>query len=125
MLSHRINEQSPLLTRTARDMIKANGGFWPPELNTADGVRAALAFDQILVSLCGTSNADAKKVFAHKCYDYVDMNVGYRFVNMLYYGLDEETLNVDHELLNDLHEQVGGGGEQLEAHGEKQTEILL
>ena len=83
-IRHTLDDRSPLLRTAARDMIQANGGFWPMELNSANGVRSAMHFDQILVSLSGTSNADANAVYAQHVYEWVDLNVGYRFVNMLY-----------------------------------------
>jgi hypothetical protein len=113
MLRHTLNENSPLVRPHARHMIKRNGGFWPRELNSPEGVRAAVQFDQILVSLSGTSNADANSVYAQKVYHYDHLNVGYRFVNMLFRDETDGSLSVDLRLLNDVMEQAGGGGEPL------------
>jgi hypothetical protein len=110
---HKLDEYSPLLKTSTREAIKNHGGFWPPELNTADGVRSSIQFDQILVSFSGTSNADANSVYAQKVYEFVDMNVGYRFANLLYRDAHDGSLHVDARLINDVLEQGGGGGEDL------------
>ena len=95
-------------------MVKNNNGHWPAQLNNADSVRASVKFDQILVSITGTSNADANSVYAQKVYEYVDINVGYRFVNLLYRDPVDESLRADIRLINDVVEQAGGGGEPFD-----------
>jgi hypothetical protein len=62
------------------------------------------------VSFSGTANASGSSVYAQKVYDYVDVNIGYRFATVLTLS-EKEGLVVDHELLNDVHEQYGGGAE--------------
>lgn len=107
-------------------MVKKNRGFWPKELNSAEGVRSAVLFDQIIVSLSGTSNADANSVYSQKIYDFVDMNVGYSFVNLLYRDLVDGSLGVDVRLINDVLEQTGGGGEPFSRNGAgKVSDILI
>jgi len=113
ILRHTLDENSPLLRAHARHMVQRNAGFWPKELNNPDGVRAAVLFDQILVSMSGTSNADANSVYAQKIYHFSDVNVGYRFVNLLYRDPTDGSLQIDPRLLNDVSEQAGGGGESL------------
>lgn len=115
VLRHKLDEHSPLLKSYARQMVKQNAGFWPVELNTAAGVRSAFQFDQLLVSLSGTSNADANSVYAQHIYDYVDVILGYTFVNMLYRDSVDGALRVDPSLLSDVMEQAGGGGEDFQA----------
>lgn len=44
--------------------------------------------------------------------DFVDLNVGYKFVNILYRD-NSGKLGVDVDLINDVMVQDGGGGEQL------------
>jgi hypothetical protein len=61
---HTLNEHSPLLSNKARRLLRENGGFWPAALNHHAAVRASIHFDQIIVSLSGTSNADANSVYA-------------------------------------------------------------
>jgi hypothetical protein len=46
------------------------------------------------------------------CSDFVDVNIGYEFVNILYRNNDG-SLGVDTDLINDVREQSGGGGEPL------------
>jgi hypothetical protein len=125
---HRLDVESPLLRNLARTMIKRNGGFWPSELNSYQGVRAAVHFDKILVSMSGTSNADANSVYSQKVYELEDVLVGYRFVNQLYRDAVDGSLVVDTTLINDVMEQAGGGGESLmvESHqGGKISDMVV
>jgi hypothetical protein len=115
VVRHVLDQESPLLKAHARQMVCRNGGYWPRELNSYDGVRAAVSFEQILVSMTGTSNADANTVYSQKVYDFADVSVGYRFANMLYRHTADASLQVDTRLLNDVTEQAGGGGEPLDA----------
>ena len=127
VVRHTLDEHSPLLRQHARMRVKANNGFWPTDLNNAEGVRAAFSFDQLLVSLSGTSNADAKSVYAQHIYDIADTSVGYQFVNMLYRKPEDSSLQVDIALLNDVMEQEGGGGEDLTSplHCERFDDMIV
>ena len=109
---HVLDETSPILKPRVRRQIRRNRGFWPERLNNYKDVRDSLQFNQILVSLNGVSNVSASDVYAQKIYDFVDINVGYQFVNILYRDTDG-TLKVDTDLINDVREQNGGGGEPL------------
>jgi len=109
---HVLDDSSPLLSPQVRRLIRRNQGFWPENLNSHDGVRESLKFNQILVSLNGVSNVSAADVYAQKIYDFIDVNIGYQFVNLLYRG-DNGQLKVDMDLINDVREQTGGGGEPL------------
>jgi hypothetical protein len=71
-----------------RRQIRRNGGRWPPSLYTWNAIRDSLQFNQILVSLNGVSNVSASDVYAQKIYVFVDVNVGYQFVNILYKDTD-------------------------------------
>lgn len=110
---HTLDLESPILAEEAKQMIRLNRGFWPSELNDPESVRASINLDQILVSLSGTSNADANSVYSQKIYDHHDMNIGYRFVNMMYRDPRDGSLKVDTSVINDVVEQAGGGGEAL------------
>jgi hypothetical protein len=125
MVRHTVDENSPLLRAHARNMVKENGGFWPKELSSHEGVRAAIHFDKVLVSMSGTSNADANSVYAQKVYDFIDVNVGYRFVNPLYRDLDDGSLRVDTSLINDVTEQAGGGGEPFTVDDERIHDMVV
>jgi len=123
---HTLNAHSPLLTSEVRRRVSENDDFWPPEMNNYAAVRASIRFDQILVSLSGTSNADANSVYAQKVYDYVDVNVGYRFANVLYRHSVDGSLGVDHTIINDVHEQAGGGAEPLTCNeGIRFSDVLI
>ena len=109
---HVLDETSPILKPRVRRQIRRNGGYWPEKLNGWQAIRESLQFNQILVSLNGVSNVSASDVYAQKIYDFVDINVGYQFVNLLYRDTDG-ALKVDTDLINDVREQSGGGGEPL------------
>jgi hypothetical protein len=109
---HVLDDTSPILKPKVRRQIRRNNGYWPEKLNNYESVRESLQFNQILVSLNGVSNVSASDVYAQKIYDFVDINVGYQFVNILYKDADG-TLKVDTDLINDVREQKGGGGEPL------------
>jgi len=109
---HVLDEDSPIVRPRVKRLIRKNHGYWPERFNNYTAVRESLLFNQILVSLNGVSNLSASAVYAQKIYDFVDMNVGYQFVNMLYKDV-EGTLKVDTDLINDVRQQHGGGGEPL------------
>jgi hypothetical protein len=109
---HVLDDSSPILKSRVRRQIRRNNGHWPEKLNNYAAIRDSLQFNQILVSLNGVSNVSASYVYAQKIYDFVDINVGYQFVNILYRDIDE-SLRVDTDLINDVREQTGGGGEPL------------
>lgn len=109
---HVLDETSPILKPRVRRQIRKNGGAWPSRLGSYTAIRDSLQFNQILVSLNGVSNVSASDVYAQKIYDFVDINIGYQFVNILYRDSDG-TLGVDTDLINDVREQNGGGGEPL------------
>jgi hypothetical protein len=110
---HVLDESSPILKPRVRRQIRRNNGHWPEKLNNYAAIRDSLQFNQILVSLNGVSNVSASDVYAQKIYDFVDINVGYQFVNILYRDHQDGSLKVDTDLINDVREQAGGGGEPL------------
>jgi hypothetical protein len=85
---HVLDETSPILKPRVRRQIRRHGGSWPERLCTWNAIRDSLQFNQILVSLNGVSNVSASDVYAQKIYDFVDINVGYQFVNILYKDTD-------------------------------------
>jgi len=109
---HILNAESPLVRPRVKRLIRKNNGYWPKSLNNYSEVRKSLLFNQILVSLNGVTNLTAQEVYAQKIYDFVDVNIGYQFVNTLYKDMDG-TLKVDTDLINDVRQQHGGGGEPL------------
>lgn len=124
VLQHTLDHTSPLLTPDARQRVRLANGLWPKDMATAHAVRNALYFDHLLVSLSGTSNADAKSVYAQTVYEFADVHVGYSFVNMLYRDTLDGSLKVDIDLINDVVEQTGGGGEPLQRrNGPRVSEV--
>lgn len=111
VVQHILNESSPIVTPRTRKAIRNNGGYWPEHLNNHLGVRQSLNFNQILVSLHGISKVSASDVYAQHTYDFVDLNIGYQFVNLLF--RDKDGLKVDTALMNDVVEQSGEKGEPL------------
>ena len=109
---HILDDTSPILKPRVRRLIRRNGGYWPERMKDWTDIRESLAFNQILVSLNGVSNVSASDVYSQKIYDFVDVTIGYQFVNMLYKDNDG-TIGVDTDLVNDVREQNGGGGEWL------------
>eukprot|EP00804_Cyclotella_cryptica_P010378 CCRYP_020702-RB/>CCRYP_020702-RB protein AED:0.33 eAED:0.33 QI:0/0/0/1/0/0/2/0/272 len=73
---------------------------------------SARLFVSIKSFFTGVSNISAASVYRQKVYDYVDLVIGYQFVNPLYRGRTGK-LKVDLSLINDVVEQNGGGGETL------------
>jgi hypothetical protein len=63
---HVLDEHSPILKPRVRRLIRRNGGSWPENLNSYEGIRESLQFNQILVSLNGVSNISASDVYAQK-----------------------------------------------------------
>ena len=110
---HVLDDTSPILKPRVRRQIRRNNGYWPAKLNNYESVRESIQFNQILVSLNGVSNVSASDVYAQKIYDFVDINIGYQFVNLLYKDSDG-TLKVDTDLINDVRQQRGpDSGEPL------------
>ncbi len=56
---HRLDEDSPLLTPSARHKVKLAGGYWPAELNNFQSIKKSIHFRHLLVCISGTSNATA------------------------------------------------------------------
>jgi hypothetical protein len=110
-IRHRLDATSPLLSAEAHDMIRANGGFWPTELNDYKNVRKHLKFNEMMVTLSGTDHITGNTVYSHKSYDYVDVNIGWRFATALVVDPKTQALGVDLSLVNDVLEQHGGGAE--------------
>ena len=100
-----------LIGRHLLNHLEFNISWWLS--NNYESVRESIQFNQILVSLNGVSNVSASDVYAQKIYDFVDINIGYQFVNLLYKDSDG-TLKVDTDLINDVRQQRGpDSGEPL------------
>lgn len=109
-VNHSLDQYSPLVIADVQKAIRINKGYWPADINNPESIRSSIKFDQIFVSLSGISVASADSVYAQHMYDYVDMNIGYKFVPLLYKD-ENDDIAVRFEFLNDVVEQTGGGGE--------------
>lgn len=109
---HVIDENSPLLTKEARQKIMMNGGHWKWEWNTPEYIRKAVHFEELIVSFTGVSTLSNFSVYKQKAYDPSSLVIGYEFVNMLYHSRRGK-LKVDLSLLSDVVEQISGNGEHL------------
>lgn len=107
---HTLDENSPLVKPHVRKMIANNDGFWPTRLNNHLDVRDSLSFDHIFVSLSGTSMLSGTTVYSQHLYDFLDVNIGYQFVPILYKSRTGNVM-INFRNLNDVVEQNGGGGE--------------
>lgn len=110
---HRLNTNSPLLRRDAKKMIEKNNGKWPVALNNAASIREQLNFEEMLITLEGTSDISKSSVISHKEYKHTEGKIGWQFIGMTFKDGDKDT-RVRFDLLNDLVEQKGGGGERLD-----------
>jgi len=105
-ISHVLDIDSPLLTKSCRDEIKAHGNRWPSKHNTVAKIEKCISFDEILVSFSGISNASGEEVFAVKVYNQGDLKIGKQFVSMLY-KTDDNKLAVDENYINKLTRAIG------------------
>ena len=83
---------SSILTSKARRLVRKNGGFWPNELSTYEGIKDSIQFDESIVNLSGTCNISASNVHAQMMYAEKSLMIGARFLNVVY--KDEETGNM-------------------------------
>jgi len=120
-VNHVLDQFSPLIVPHVQRKIRNNDGYWPDHINDAESIRRSIKFDQIFVSLSGVSVASADSVYAQHMYDYVDMNVGYKFVPLLYKD-EHDDIKVTFEFLNDVVEQGGGGAEQFITENDEQSD---
>ncbi len=107
---HVIDQDSPLLTKEARQKIIMNGGAWKGVWNTPEYIRKAIHFNEMIVSFTGVSTLSNFSVYKQKAYDTSNIVIGYEFVNMLYHS-KRGNLKVDLSLLNDVIEQTDGVSE--------------
>ena len=114
---HILDEHSPLLNHGTRKMIKKLNGKWPPSIDTAEQIRSCLDFEQIVVSLEGTSAITKSNVSAQKIYQNNEVKIGWRFVDMTYQNITKTGKPgylVDADLVNVIVEQSDGEGENLD-----------
>mmetsp|Transcript_7881 Transcript_7881/g.17750 ORF Transcript_7881/g.17750 Transcript_7881/m.17750 type:complete len:592 (+) Transcript_7881:47-1822(+) len=115
---HILDESSPLLTNTAKQKIKANGGSWPNEwVDQPHKIRRKLDFHSLVVTVSGISNVSASTVHAYKRYKFEDIIIGFDFAPLVYEDEDKHAgkLEVDLGLVDDVREQRKGHGEELKS----------
>jgi hypothetical protein len=108
----------------AKRMIHTSGGNWPRALKHHSKVRQHLKFHQLIVTFSGTARVSGSNVYAHKVYGIADVNIGYRFADLLV-KQGNGALIVDHCLINDVAEQHSGGAEPFQEFGEEGESGLL
>lgn len=136
---HRLDQHSPLLKSSVRKEIEKSHREWWDQLaeNQAQGggeateavaasIRSALSdFEEIVVTVQGTSLLNASRVFAKKTYRFDDIYVGWQFASVFFLNHEADKgpkhddkynprkLLVDHRLVHDILPQEGGGHEPL------------
>ena len=83
LVNHTLDVSSPLLTRSVRKKVAANGGYWPEELNNVEGVKKSIHFDQLLVSISGQSKVAGSTVYEQQIYTLDDLKIGCEFKSVL------------------------------------------
>mmetsp|Transcript_1239 Transcript_1239/g.1890 ORF Transcript_1239/g.1890 Transcript_1239/m.1890 type:complete len:586 (+) Transcript_1239:136-1893(+) len=113
---HVLDHNSPLVSVAARSRIRMNGGYWPEDLNSPQGVRENLKFSSVIITMTGISNISAESVQISKRYYHHDVLIGYDFAPSLYIEDGSEMLKVDMNLVNDVIEQKSAIAEELTDH---------
>lgn len=83
MITHTLDENSPLVKREIREKIKTASGRWPEELANEKTIKDSVDFDQFLVSFRGLSKSSGTEVYASKVYKKDDLRFGYQFKSIL------------------------------------------
>ena len=80
--NHVLNQNSPLLKDSVREMIRQQGGKWPTELNDYGKVRSSFSdkLEYIAVVFNGTSVLTSTSIFKTITYAKEEMFIGYKFV---------------------------------------------
>lgn len=117
-IRHVLNADSPLLSSKARKMIRAKGGLWPLEACNYEFIRNHVHFQQLIVSLSGTTGLNHCNAYGLHVYEYRDLHVGYAFAPILE-AQSDGTLKVDLERIDNIREQRGGGSEPIDYYAEK------
>ncbi len=104
---HTLNEESPLLTKSARKRVQENGGYWPADMNNIVDVRNSIDFDEFLISFNGLSKATGSDVYGYKMYKPKDLQVGYQFKSMLVENRNG-SISVEDDDIDEVTVQEGG-----------------
>ena len=79
----RLDASSPLLTKAARKKLTKNGGAWPRNLRTDEGIKKSIDFDNLLISFAGQSKLTCSQVHQQKLYTKENLKIGYDFRSIL------------------------------------------
>ena len=110
-IRHVLNAESPLLSEKASRMVKESRGLWPSEACNAEFIRDNVQFQQLIVSMSGTTGAS--KVYGLHVYDYRKLHIGYKFASILLTTMDGR-MEVDLDGIDTVHDQRGGGAEAID-----------
>lgn len=103
-IRHILNENSPLLTEDARNVIRLNNGLWPASLCNPDVIRGCLEMSQLIVSLSGTAVVSGSSVYKLHVYEADFVQIGRTFENPLARDPDGK-LTVDMHLVHSTKPQ--------------------
>ena len=109
-IRHVLNADSPLISERARTILKETKGRWPAETCNHSFIRRNVDFQQLIVSMSGTTTGT--KVYGLHVYEYRNLHVGYTFSPILQYSPDGRLL-VDLDSIDNIQEQRGGGAESI------------
>lgn len=104
---HTLNEESPLLSKSMRNKIKNNKGYWPRDMYTPGIIKDSIDFDQFLVSFRGMSKSSGTDVYAHQVYKKEDLRIGYQFSSILVQN-PNGSIGVEPDYIDELKVQDGG-----------------
>lgn len=105
IVGHRLDSDSPLLTKAVRHEIAKNHGSWPKQLNNYEGIRGSLRkFDRLLLSINATSDISGCDVSSRKTYSFSDIVIGYHHAEVTWIS-EKGNLRVDLNVVHDVREQ--------------------
>ncbi len=107
IVSHTLDESSPLLVKEVRKAVSENSGFWPEHLNNKESVSNSIHFDNLLVSFKGKSSLSGAEVHDQCVYKRSDLRVGVQFKSLLVQNLDG-TIYIKLKDINETRIQKGG-----------------
>jgi len=113
ILQHELDENSPLLTESAKVNLQENGGRWPIGTTNQDIRNCLVPFEKIFVGFSAVSHSSLTTVYEQTVYNFVDIVIGFEFKKLTYWNKKKNRMMVDKLLLNDVQEQLGGGAEPL------------
>mmetsp|Transcript_2665 Transcript_2665/g.3700 ORF Transcript_2665/g.3700 Transcript_2665/m.3700 type:complete len:602 (-) Transcript_2665:105-1910(-) len=112
-IRHELNEHSKLLKPEFRRLCKIHG-VWPTHMLNPSQIRESMIdFDELTVTLTGTSASNGQQVYAKKIYSFAHLVVGFKFVHMVYKDEKSHLLKYNTDNLSVVEEEFKGSGEDL------------